>query len=520
MRTIRGRLILSYVALTLLTLVVVGFISVLLVRSYVQNQQERTLTENAQAVALQVETVMQQPIIGGGELQDIALSAAFLSGCQVRILTPESQTLADSGSDMATDTMVWILPNNLPADLMIDPAGNMEGFIIAAAPATAAMPEFYIEGENTRRGYRYNSYRSGWGESGYRPSMAGTTALAQPVLFDGPTVRVPVGNSATPLGYVEIQGAATFTDEAVTTTARAFGIAGVGAVVIAALVGLWTSRRLTAPLQTLRHATDRMGEGDLTVRAPIEGNDEIGQVATQFNRMAERLQASFTELGTERDTLRRFIADASHELRTPITALKTFTDLLQGVAADDRTAQTEFLAESAAQIRRLEWITQNLLDLSRLDAGLIQLDLQPVAVEPLLAEVVAPFRQRAADAGLTLATELPDTPLTLPADAPRLQMALSNLVDNALKFATVGGTVTLRAAPHANGRVAFTVHNQGDVIPAADLPLIFERFYRGHNSPTGSGLGLAIAHSIVKAHGGDLQVSSTPADGTTFTLIV
>lgn len=519
MNSIRGRLILSYVALTLLTLVVVGFISILLVRNYVLDQQRRTLNENAQAVARQVATVMQQPVIPGRELQDIALSAAFLSGCQVRILSASEQALADSGADVALDTVVWILPSNLPPDFPIEQDGAMAGFVITTYSG-GPPPGLYEDSVTKPRGYRYNAYQGAWGDSGYRPeATADQPTTAQPISFDGPTVRVPVGNQNSPMGYVEVTGVATFTQEAVTTTARAFGIAGIGAVLIAALVGLWTSRRLTAPLQTLRVATARMGEGDLTVRAPIDSQDEIGQVARQFNRMAERLQASFQEIGAERDTLRRFIADASHELRTPITALKTFTELLQGVAATDTTAQADFLAESAAQVRRLEWITQNLLDLSRLDAGLIQLDRQSTTLTDFLNDVLAPFRPRAADQGLIFVLNTNDAPATLNIDAPRLQIALSNLVDNALKFAAPDSSITLSAQSRADNRVVLAVHNQGEPIPAEEIPLIFDRFYRGHNSPTGSGLGLAIVHAIIKAHGGELSVTSDN-EGTTFTIVL
>ncbi|MER3514529.1 MAG: two-component sensor histidine kinase, partial [Chloroflexota bacterium] len=109
--------------------------------------------------------------------------------------------------------------------------------------------------------------------------------------------------------------------------------------------------------------------GDLSTRAPVHGEDEIGQLARQFNQMAAHLEASFAQLSAERDALRRFIADASHELRTPITALQNFLDLVQGPAAEDPAARSEFLAESQKQVSRLEWITQNLLDLSRLEAG-------------------------------------------------------------------------------------------------------------------------------------------------------
>src|SRR5690606_28737522 len=143
----------------------------------------------------------------------------------------------------------------------------------------------------------------------------------------------------------------------------------------AAVVGWAVSRGLTAPIQQLAHTAGRMQAGDLTARAPVHSQDELGALARQFNRMADQLQSSFGALQQERETLRRFVADASHELRTPMTALRTFTELLQGNAGNDAASRAEFLQESQAQLARLEWITRNLLDLSRLDAGVADLEM-------------------------------------------------------------------------------------------------------------------------------------------------
>ena len=181
------------------------------------------------------------------------------------------------------------------------------------------------------------------------------------------------------------------------------------------------------------------------------------------------------------NSLRRFIADASHELRTPITALHSFNELLQGPAAGDTAARAEFLAESAGQIQRLEWITGNLLNLSRLEGGLIDLDLRDQDVGELLDAAAAPFRlARAQEKGVTLLVQPPDAPMTCRCDRPRLEMALANLLDNALKFTPAGGQRARQraAAGHA---VQIIVEDTGIGVSPADQPHIFERFYRGAN---------------------------------------
>ncbi|RME57708.1 MAG: sensor histidine kinase, partial [Caldilineae bacterium] len=245
------------------------------------------------------------------------------------------------------------------------------------------------------------------------------------------TIAITEGESQDVVGYVELSNGPAFALESLRTVKRALLAAGLGVGLLAAIIGLVVSRSLTAPIQALARAAAQMGDGDLSARAQVKGEDEIGGLARQFNYMAESLQASFTELAAERDALRRFIADASHELRTPITALKTFVELLRGPAAQDPAAQAEFLAESAAQLDRLEWITANLLDLSRLDAHLVELDLEPVDAGDLLASVIAPFRPLTQDRSVEIVQEEPPGGTVLTCDRGRMEIALRNLADNA-----------------------------------------------------------------------------------------
>jgi signal transduction histidine kinase len=251
--------------------------------------------------------------------------------------------------------------------------------------------------------------------------------------------------------------------------------------------------------------------------------------------MAARLQASFAELAAERDALRRFVADASHELRTPITALRTFNELLQGPATADPAAQAEFLAESQDQIERLEWITRNLLDLSRLEAGIAALELDTQAACELLETAAAPFFPTAHERGIRLALAPLLSSLPIRCDRARIIMALTNLLDNALKFTPAGGQIeagvalvaTTSAAAndganseqHSEQEVCFWVQDTGMGIAPEELPLIFERFHRSLRAARpGSGLGLAIVQSIVQAHGGRVEVASQVDAGSRFAL--
>jgi signal transduction histidine kinase len=271
-------------------------------------------------------------------------------------------------------------------------------------------------------------------------------------------------------------------------------------------------------LRALTEVAGRMSRGDLASRAAEQRRDEIGQLAGQFNQMAERLEASFAELAAERDALRRFIADASHELRTPVTALRNFNTLQQGAAAQDELARAEFLAESEVQLDRLEWMISNLLDLSRLDAGIAALDRRKHDVGELLQAATSGFVTPALEKKLMLTVHTPVPPIQLYCDGPRVEMALSNLLDNAIRVTATGGQVWVGAGPSREG-VRLWVTDTGPGIDPEDEPQIFERFYRGHHSHVaGSGLGLAITQSIIDAHGGRVMVESNLGRGSAFTI--
>lgn len=294
---------------------------------------------------------------------------------------------------------------------------------------------------------------------------------------------------------------------------------GLLALLASLLVGIPAARRFTSPLARLRRAASRLAQGQLDERAPRSDIVEIDDLARQFNVMADRLSESLRMLEADRDRLREFVADVSHELRTPIAALRAFTELQRD--GDDEATRREFLDRSSEQISRLEWMSTNLLDLSRIDAGIFPLDMRPGDLRDPIRSVVEAHAELSEQRGVTLISEVPPAPVMLSFDRERIVQLLNNLVGNGLKFTPRGGEVRVTVTDAPEG-ARLEVRDSGPGILAAELPHVFERFFRGTNvgdaRASGSGLGLAIARSIVEMHGGQIEVASAVGEGSAFTV--
>jgi two-component system phosphate regulon sensor histidine kinase PhoR len=238
--------------------------------------------------------------------------------------------------------------------------------------------------------------------------------------------------------------------------------------------------------------------------------------------MADQLEASVAMIRRDRDRSRDFLADVSHELRTPIAALLTFNELLTQRAGDDPAARAEFLNNSRIQLERLDWLAQNLLELSKLDSGLVLLDLRPDDLRAAVESAVEQARPAARRRGVALRLELAPAPIRLRHDPQRIGQVVTNLVGNAIKFTEPGGSVSVSVAAAPDGAARIVVADTGVGIVPAELPRIFDRFFRGSRANeargSGSGLGLAIVRSIVDMHRGSVEVVSSLGTGTTFTV--
>jgi signal transduction histidine kinase len=287
------------------------------------------------------------------------------------------------------------------------------------------------------------------------------------------------------------------------------------------------ARRFTTPLRRLTEASRALAEGDLSQRVSTDevgaGSVELAELATQFNTMADRVEESVEIIRRDRDRSRDFLADVSHELRTPIAALRTFNELLKGQAGADPADRAEFLESGGQQIDRLDWLATNLLELSKLDSGLVLLELRPDDLRAAVEDAVEQAEGTAKKRGVTLTLNLPDQPVRIRHDPQRIGQVVTNLVLNAIKFTPRGGSVDVGLEP-AEGGARIDVSDSGVGIDASEMPHIFERFYRGSRANeargSGSGLGLAIVRSIVDMHGGSIEVESSVGKGSRFSVML
>jgi signal transduction histidine kinase len=528
-RSIRWRLVLIFVLFTLLTVSVVGTLALRIFERHAHRQAIEGLEASADSLAREVYSLMY-PVPDRVELSRLARTAAFFGDVRVRVLDSGDRVLVDSG---LPDTFGGLFLINPPHDLDDFPEFD---FDFSQFVVFNTEPEFLKEHwnypvlGNLPPGTSVTVIHRDESPWGGELTFEAIPVPEEIALYIAPTVEVevprsdlivtvPVGELEDPVGYVELSAPKDFPTETLDAVSRALLLGGGVAVLLAGLVGFGISHRLSLPLRSLRETAVQMGAGDLSARSAVHTRDEIGELATQFNQMAEQLEASFHQLESERDALRRFIADASHELRTPITALRNFKTLLLDSAEDDSAVRQEFLIESQAQLDRLERITRNSLDLTRLDAGLLDLDIAEHDLRDLVEAGVTTFQSLADEKGIILQVELPGEPVYLRCDRLRIEMALSNLLDNALKYTPVGGQVETGVEGTAE-TIRVWVRDTGPGIPPEDLPHIFERFYRGQGQvDEGVGLGLAIVESVVQAHGGEVTVESALGEGACFTLM-
>jgi signal transduction histidine kinase len=289
-----------------------------------------------------------------------------------------------------------------------------------------------------------------------------------------------------------------------------FLLVGAVAATISLVVARLMARGMTQPLRDMASAARRMETGDYTVRVRTRSRDEVGRLATAFNRMSEELE------GLEQSR-RDLVANVSHELKTPIAAIRAHLEnLLDGVERPEPATLEVMLG----QVERLGRLVDQLLDLSRLESGEVPLHLEELTLGPIVDQLISEIEIALPGRAVTVRNEISADLPTLSADRERLHQVLFNLVENAVRFTPDGGQVTL-SARRENGSIEIAVADTGAGIPSEHLPRLFERFYRADPARArgdgGTGIGLAIARSVVEAHGGTIRAESEPGRGSVFT---
>jgi two-component system OmpR family sensor kinase len=288
-------------------------------------------------------------------------------------------------------------------------------------------------------------------------------------------------------------------------------------VAVALLMGSWISRRALGPVDQIITEVREITDGRSLHRRLAEPlvKDELGRLAETLNQMMTRLERSFA-------ALRRFTADASHELKTPLTVLRAGVE--RAITTPNLPQDTlATLEETLQEIKRMTELVEALLTLARADEGIAPLHREPVDLRGLVDEVRETGELLAEEAGVQMEVTTPAEPVVVSVDATRIRQLVLNLLTNAVKYTPAGGSVRLQLGP-VNGKLTLTVADTGIGIAPGDLPHIFDRFWRADSARTrtgerpGAGLGLAICKWIAEAHGGRIDVMSRPGRGTTFTV--
>ena len=286
---------------------------------------------------------------------------------------------------------------------------------------------------------------------------------------------------------------------------------------LALLMGSWISRRALAAVDQIITEVREISDGRSLHRRLAEPlvKDELGRLAETLNQMMTRLERSFA-------ALRRFTADASHELKTPLTVLRAGVE--RAITTPNLPQDTlATLEETLQEIKRMTELVDALLTLARADEGIAPLHREPVDLREIVEEVRETGELLAEESGVRVEVATPPEPMVVSVDATRIRQLILNLLTNAVKYTPSGGTVRMRLGA-ADGRVTLSVADTGIGIAPGDLPHIFDRFWRADSARTrtgerpGAGLGLAISKWIAEAHGGRIDVVSRPGRGTTFTV--
>ena len=494
LRSVRWRLILNSLLISVTAIIGVGIVTLLLVNSYFKRQEKTYLEEQANIVIPMLAEVSRWT---GDDLNTIVAVTGLMSDVRIEILDPDKQRIADSGPRVSVSLFGETNTSGNESEIEFVFSVGRRGNIVSVSP-----------------------HRSKSAEREY------LNVESDPVEFNAITdlhdisdtvLQLPLTKRGELLGYIQLSEGPAVGTGVIKSIQTALVGGGVAALIVAIVVGSISARQVTRPLIALGSAVQQMASADLTARAPNSKLQEYDTLAGQFNDMADLLAGTIQELQAEREVLRRIIGDAIHELRTPLTALKTFNTLLQDEVEANTLAAT-FVDESSKQINQLDLMTTGLLDLSRLEGRLSGTSFVKADVR-LVVEDAAHAVQPLADVKQqSLTMSLPDEPVIMSHDPTALQQLVGNLLNNAIKYTQHGGKITVTMRADA-AQVNIVVQDNGAGISAESLPQIFNRFYRDPtHKQEGTGLGLAIAQEITHIHHGTINVTSQPARGSRFTI--
>jgi signal transduction histidine kinase len=295
-----------------------------------------------------------------------------------------------------------------------------------------------------------------------------------------------------------------------TDVIRPFLWAGLVALAVSLLLAFLITRSVYKPIRQLTQAVEGIAQGHYNQKVVASGPSEIKGLANAFNKMVQQVNMS-------QQQLKNFLSDTSHQLRTPLTSIRGFAQALRDGTIKSKDAKQKAVQVIESESKRMIRQVNELLELSRIQSGQLKMIREPIDLSNLLRHCQEIFSLRAEENGIKLRIDVKDL-LSIMGDIDRLEQAICNLLDNAIKHTPPGGEVSVISERTDSGYLEIAFVDTGQGISEEQLPNVFERYYQVTDDETGSGLGLTIAREIIRAHGGDISLVSSPGEGTKFTV--
>jgi len=476
--SLRARLIVSYTVIILICLALVSLASFFLLSRFQVRLVFSGLNDIAVPTAFRVNGLLQRDMTPL-EIAGLLKEQAEKQEIRILLLTPRGQVLADTQSD-------W--------------TGKQAGVALSEVPKDPKTP------------YAHGSLTTPSGDTQLYVALPATSIRL--AAESGESQRsVFVALLASPR-----RGLRTVLKDVV----KRFLQAGLVTLVISTILALLIARSIAKPLQRMTTATEEIARGNYDQTLDVTSPDEVGRLAASFNTMSREVKAS-------RQAQRDFVANVSHELKTPLTSIQGFSQAILDGTADDDESRYRAIEIISSEANRMSRLVDGLLDLARIESGQIKMQQEPVDLAEVLKACVEQFALQAQEGNVALVLDVPAlSPVT--GDKDRLAQVFTNLLANALKHTPPDGKVTIKAQEAKQTQkevdtaatVEITVTDTGSGIPPEDLSHVFERFYQVDKSRAGkdrgAGLGLTIARQITEAHGGTIIVESVKDLGTKFTV--
>ncbi len=471
----------SYIGLTIITLIMLGGGFFFLIERYASQADELITEQKNQQILTQVYHFMRDdPDIG--ELKLFIENLERVQGVSVHLVDETGKSIFAIYAPSAIFTLD-ITPE-ITKYLRLDEPRNNNGF---SQKMNNLMWGFLLRNQNQRDRESQQLLQQLLGQGVLQFSVAG----------------VPQA------GTITIETKSFFKEQLLRPSRIAFTFAAVVVLVLSIIIGWKISDSLTRPLRSLSSVVDTMSSGNLKARAKTTSkDDEINTLAVQINQLAGDLDGTIIHLQQEKERLQRFLVDASHELRTPVTALSAYLELLTGKAGDDESRRKEYIATCIIQNARSRDIIVHLLELLRLEQLDEKVPLRKLPAQYLLDEAVAMMKPAADEKHIYLTIGDPCINGFIFGDKYQLETALKNILENAVKYSPNGSDISCGCVC-SKGHVCYTIKDSGMGIDPEEIDRVFDRFYRSKKAQCqGSGLGLSIVKQIVMNHKGTIMLEN------------